>query len=275
MRIAQLSEIYLQHHLTITQKLFNLGQINRLDLYFTQSELSSAREKVLAAKSEIDVWQIRLSNLTGLTISANDSLITLNEFSLTRNLSVDTLIAAALRYNPAISILNQQIKIVNLQQKLIQTSRLPKIYFGGGYILDNDPTSGGNYAAIRGGLQFPILDWGMRKNKAQAFQLQAESVEETREAFLIELRMELQQLVSQIKRFGNLLLLKEKTIQQAQKTYDYTEMNYQAGIATNTDVLLAQKALIATKVSREKVIFTLHVIQSQIETLIGKTGIQE
>ncbi|MFQ6114837.1 MAG: TolC family protein, partial [bacterium] len=188
MRIAQLSEIYLQHHLTITQKLFNLGQINRLDLYFTQSELSSAREKVLAAKSEIDVWQIRLSNLTGLTISANDSLITLNEFSLTRNLSVDTLIAAALRYNPAISILNQQIKIVNLQQKLIQTSRLPKIYFGGGYILDNDPTSGGNYAAIRGGLQFPILDWGMRKNKAQAFQLQAESVEETREAFLIELR---------------------------------------------------------------------------------------
>lgn len=273
--IARLSEIYLKHHLTITQKLFNLGQIDRLDLYFTQSELASAREKVLAAKSEIDVWQIQIANLTGLPISSSDSLDFSDEFSLSKNLSADSLLIEALHHSPMISILDQQIRLAKLQEKLIKSSRLPRVYLGGGYVFDNDPTSEGNYGTIFAGLQFPILDWGVRKNKAQTFRLQAESLGATRKTAELKLRTNLERLTTQMSHFRNLLLLKEKTIHQAQKTYDYTEINYQAGIATNTDVLLAQKALIAAKVSEENVIFTLQVIQSQIETLIGKTGVQE
>lgn len=269
MNIVRLSEIYLSHHLGVTQKLFKLGQIDRLDLYFTQSGLAAAREKILAANSEIDAWQIQLANLTGLTISSGDSLI-LDGLSSSQNFSTDTLLSVALRHNPAISIMDQQIKIIDLQKKLVRNSRLPKLFVSGGYILDNDPTSGGDYATISGGLSLPILDWGIRKNKAQTFQLASESLEATKQAFFIELRTNVQQLVSRLKHFRKLVSLKEETMQQAQKTYDYTELNYQAGIATNTEVLLAQKALIAAKVSRERVILRLYLIEAQIENLIGK-----
>lgn len=269
MHIARLSEIYLSHHLEVSQKLFKLGQIDRLDLYFTQFELAAAREKILAAQTEIDAWQIQLANLTGLTISSGDSLI-LGKLSMGQNFSADTLFPIVLSHNPAIFILNQQINTIQLQKKMVRNSRLPKIFVNGGYILDNDPTSGGDYAAISGGLSFPILDWGIRKNKAQTYQLESESLEATKQAFLVELRTNVQQIISRRNHFKKLLSLKEETMQQAQKTCDYTELNYQAGIATNTEVLLAQKALIAAKVSRQRVILGLYLIEAQIENLIGK-----
>jgi len=275
MQIARLSEVYLKHHLNITQRLFSLGQISRLDLYFTQSELASAREKVLAAGSEIDKWQIQLSNLTGLKITSEDSLMLADQFLPANNLSPDSLLAVALQENPTLLIWDQQVRMAGLQERIVRSSRFPKIYFGGGYVFDNDPTSGGNYGVISCGLQFPIFDWGMRKNKAEVFHLQTESLKAARKAFLLELRTNIERLVSQMSHLQNLLLLKEKTIKQAQKTYDYTEIDYQAGIATNTDVLLAQRALTSAKVSREKVILTLQIIHSQINTLLGQTGVPE
>ena len=274
-RIARLSEAYLKHHLNITQKLFSLGQINRLDLYFTQSELASARERVLAVSSESDRWRIQLSNLTGLKITSKDSLILIHQFPMGDNLSSDSLFAVILQKNPMLLIWSQQIRMAALQEKLVKSSRFPKIYFGGGYVFDNDPTSGGNYWVLSGGIQFPLFDWGMRKNKAETFHLKNESLKAARKAFLLELRTDIEQLVSQVNHLRSLLLLKEKTIQQAQKTYDYTEMNYQAGIATNTDVLLAQRALTAAKVSREKIILTIQITYSQINTLLGQAGVLE
>lgn len=274
LQIARLSEKYLEHHLDVSQKLFKLGQISKLDLFFTQSELAAARENILVAGSNVDEGQIQLSNLTGLKIASTNSLSLQKNFPSPQNISPATLIYEAERYNPAISIFNQQIQISKLQKKLIQSSRLPQIYVGGGYVMDNDPTSGGNYAALIGGLQFPVFDWGMRKNKGLAFDLQSGSLAAARDAFLLELQTELQRLATRMEHFKNLLILKEKTVQKAQETYDYTEISYQSGIATNTEVLLAQKALIAAKVSKEKVALTIRQIQAEIELLIGKIGVK-
>lgn len=275
LRIARLSERYLQHHLEVSRQLFRLGQIDRLDLYFTQSELARTREKILAAQSEVDSYRIQLSNLTGVSIASDDSLPAPDELYPTAAFPVDTLLVRALRYNPGIAILNRQIELAGLQANLIRKSRLPKIYIGGGYIFDNDPTSGGNYGTISGGLQFPVLDWGNRKHKARAIRLKAASLKLTRDAYILELRTRLESLVTRLDHFGKMLNLKEETIRQAQKTYDYTERNYRAGIASNTEVLLAQKALTEAQISREKLIFTLHLIESQIENLIGQSGVSE
>lgn len=272
LQIARLSEKYLKHHRAVSQKLFRLGQIDKLDLFFTQSELAAARERILLALARVDEGQIQLSNLTGLKISGKDYLRLQKNISLPINQTAASLLAEAKKFNPTFSIINQQIQISRLQKRLILSSRWPKLFVGGGYVLNNDPTSGGSYGALFGGLQFPVFDWGRRSYKGLSFQLEGKSLEATRDAFLLELKTELTRLSKRMEYFNNLLILKEKTASQAQETYDYTERSYQSGIATNTDVLLAQRSLIAAKVSKEKVLLAIRQIQADIEFLIGKTG---
>ncbi|GBD86677.1 outer membrane efflux protein [bacterium BMS3Abin03] len=275
MRIAKLSESYLEHHLAVNEKLYSIGQIKELDFYFTQSGLLRAKEDVLAAQSEIESWQIQLSNLTGFNLSSTDSLEMLEEFTFSRKFSVDSLLEEAHRFNPAVSILEKQTELVNIQANLIRNSRMPKIYLGGGYVFDSDPTSGGNYSKISGGLLIPIFDWGTRSNKVQSFQLKAESIKSTELTLLLELKTKLKSLVNRMDNIKKLLALKDTSIKQAQKTYNLTLINYKAGISTNTDVLLAQKALIESKISKEKLIFLLYEIESQIENLVGKPEVKQ
>ncbi len=275
LNIAKLSESYLEHHLSVNKKLYDIGQIKRLDFYFTQAALSRAKEEVLAAQSEIETWQIELSNLTGFNISSSDSLETPEEFSFGKNYSVDSLLEEARQFNPAISILDQQIELANVQANLIGSSRMPKIYLGGGYVFDSDPTSGGNYNTINGGLLIPVFDWGARSNKSQSLILKAEAIKSTKQTLLLELETKLKSLVNRMNNLKKLLALKDTSIAQAQKTYELTLINYKAGISTNTDVLLAQKVLIESKASKEKLIFTLYEIKLQIENLIGKPEVIE
>jgi len=273
--IAKRSESYLKHHLAVNEKLYEIGQIKRLDFYFTQAALSRAKESVLATQSEIETWQIQLSNLTGFNILSSDSLEMPEKFSFKKNYSVDSLLEEAKQFNPALSIFDKQVELGKVQASLIENSRMPKVYLGGGYVFDSDPTSGGNFSTINGGLLIPIFDWGTRSNRAQSIQLKVESVKSTKRTLLRELETKLKSLVNRMENVKKLLALKDTSIAQAQKTYELTLINYKAGISTNTDVLLAQKVLIESKASKEKLIFTLYEIESQIENLVGKLEVKQ
>ena len=270
LRIAKHSESYLEHLLAVNAKLYRIGQIKQLDYFSTQSELSRAKENVLAAESEIESGQIRLSKLTGFNLSSIDSLEIPGEFKYSKKYSVDSLLEKAHSFNPAVLIIDKQIELENIRANLIRNSRMPKIYLGGGYVFDNDPTSDGNYGSVSGGLLIPIFDWGSRSNKVQSIQLRVESVKSIKQTLFHELKTKLKLLVNRIGNLEKLLVLKDSSIKHAQKTYDLTLINYKAGISTNTDVLLAQKSLMESKVSKEKLIFSLYKIESQIENLVGK-----
>ncbi len=270
--ITRISEKYLRHHLQISRQLFHLGQIDRLDLYTTERELARVRENILAAEAEVDAYRIELANLTGLPVAATDSLSVPPDFHSGITLAPDSVLLTRLSQNPTLTILERQMQQARLQANLERKSRFPRLYLGGGYTFDNDPTSDGNYGSIAGGLQLPILDWGKRRQRAQSFRLQAQSLQATRKALLLELRTRLQALLTRLHHFTRMLAFKEETIRQAQKTYQYTELNYRAGTTGNTEVLLAQKALFEARVSREKLVYTLHLIEAQIENLIGQAG---
>jgi outer membrane protein TolC len=275
LRIAKNSESYLEHLLAVNKKLYSIGQIKQLDYFSTQSELSLALENVLAAESEIESSKMRLSKFTGFNLSLTDSLEVPKEHELLRNLSIDSLLSEAHRFNPALKILDKQIELEKIRANLIKNNRMPKIYLGGGYVFDNDPTSDGNYGAISGGLLIPIFDWGARSYQVQSVQLKAESIKSVKQTLLRELKTELELLTNRIANIKKLLLLKDNSIKQAKKTYELTLINYKTGISTNTEVLLAQKAYMESKVSKEKVIFTLYKIESQIENLIGKPEVRQ
>jgi len=268
--VARLSESYVRHHLKVSRKLFALGQVRRLDLYFSQSELAKTRERILTAQSQITSGQIRLSALIGIKIASNDSLPVPLLPTKLFNAAPEDLLEQARKFNPALSLFERRIQLLNRRVNRIKKSRWPKVFVAAAWVYDNDPASGGNYGAVLGGLQIPVFDWGNRSYRMQALQLQAQALSSARRAFLLELDSRLKALANRIRYFKQFLKLKEKSIAQAQKTYDFTELNYRRGLASNSDVLLARKMLIEAKYSKEKLVFNLQVIGAEIENLLGK-----
>lgn len=274
-RIVAVSEAYLQHHLMVSQGLFRVGQIDQLDLYRTQAALAAAQEAVTTAKNKWRQWQIRLQNLTGLTVSETDSLALQAGELIVPVVSLDTLMAEVRRINPAVALLEQQIHETELREKLVRAGWLPTVAISGGFVLDNDPTSGGNYAVIQGGLQLPLVDWRQRKNKAESFRLHRQSLVETQKALLLDIRTRLQQLLAQQGYLKSLQVLKAKTLLQAAQAYFLTEKSYKAGLATNTDVLLAQKEWIQARLSQENIRLQLRLTNAKFDLLIGRTGVSK
>ncbi|NOY78450.1 MAG: TolC family protein [Calditrichaeota bacterium] len=274
-RIAQMSKAYLQHHLEISRGLFRLGQIDQLDLYRTQANLSASEEAVAAAENDCRQWQIQLQNLTGLTISERDSLVLPVSRWTPADISPDSLLAAAKRGNPALAVLDEQIQQTQIRERLVRASRFPTAALSGGFVFDNDPTSGGNYAVVQLGLQLPLVDWHQRKNQAQAFRLHRESLEETRKTLLLDIRTQIEKLLAQLGYLENLETLKARTLLQARKAFFLTENSYQAGVASNTDVLLAQKEWIQTRLAQEEVRLQMRVVQAELDLLIGRMGVHQ
>ncbi|NIA10634.1 MAG: TolC family protein [Nitrospiraceae bacterium] len=270
-RTALMSEAYLQHHLEISRRLFRLGQIDQLDLYRTQANLSSAEEGVAAATNRCQQGRIQLQNLTGLALSEADSLVLPKKTWDASEIPLDTLLVSAQRSNPALALLEKQIQQTKIQERLVRASRLPAVTLSGGFVFDNDPTSGGNYAVVQGGLQLPLVDWNQRKNQVQAFQLQRES--QTEKAFSLDIRTQIEKLLAQLQYLRNLDTLKARTLSQARTAYFLTEKTYQAGTTSNTEVLLAQKEWIQAKLSRETVHLQIRLTQSELEFLIGRLGV--
>ncbi len=273
LRVAGVSRTYLQHHLKISKALFRVGQIDRLDLFRTQARLSEAREAVATAKNRCKQCRIQLRNLTGLALSENDSLIWPLEEIETSHPTLDTLLAQARRNNPALKLLEQEIRRTKLRQKLVHASRLPSVTLSGGFVLDNDPTSGGNYAVVQGGLRLPLVDWRSRKIQKQALRLHAASLRETQKALLLEIRTQLESLFAQLRYLNSLKVLKGKTLSEARQAYFLTEKTYRAGAATNTDVLLAQKEWIRAKLARETIDVQIQFARAELDFWLGKTGV--
>jgi len=272
-RIAQMSETYLQHHLEISRELFRLGQIDQLDLYRTQANLATAEEAVAAAGNHCRQWQIQLQNLTGLAISESDSLVLPGSNWDASEIPLDTLLVETRRSNPTLALLEKQIQQTKIQERLVRASRLPAVMFSGGFVSNNDPTSGGNYAVVQGGFQLPLVDWHQRKNQMQVFRLHRESLVETQKALLLDIRTHIEKLLTQLQYLKNLETLKAKTLSQARMAYFLTEKSYKAGVASNTDVLLAQKEWIQAKLSRETVHLQFRLTQAELDFLIGKMGV--
>lgn len=272
--IAKQSVLYLKHLFEVNEKLYRLGQIKSPDYFATKSELLNAQGIELNAESEVENSRIELSKLTGIKIKLRDSLEAPAGIKFTKSYSVDSLIAEAEKSNPALQILNEQIKLEKIRTELIKNSRMPKFYLGSEYVFDNDPTSDGNYGVISGGVLIPVFDWGRRSNEIQSVRLKTESIKFFRKTLLYEMKAKLELLVNKISTVKNLLVLKSNLIKQSEKSYEVALTNYKAGILTNTDVLLAQKALTEAKASEEKLIFTLNEIEAQIENLVGKPEVK-
>jgi outer membrane protein TolC len=132
--------------------------------------------------------------------------------------------------------------------------------------LFNNPT---NTPSVGLTLNIPIFDWGERKSEIKAAEAELKSTEIDLEIEKIDIQVNIRSLIRSIKNLENQILIQEKTVDNAELTYEINLERYRNGDLTSLDLGIIQSQLSDNKMALTNAIieYKLELLNLKIQTL--------
>ena len=118
-------------------------------------------------------------------------------------------------------------------------------------------------------LNIPIFDWGERKSEIKAAEAELQSTEIDLEIEKIDIQVNVRSIVRSIKNLENQIIIQNKTVDNAELTYDINLERYRNGDLTSLDLGIIQSQLSDRKMSLTNAIidYKLELLNLKIQTL--------
>ena len=274
-----------------TEDLFKNGLAAEYDLITAQVQLSNLKPQVLQAKSAIDITKLQLKMY--LSIPENVEIEvkgTLDDFRervlLGEDYSMD------ISENTTLRTLDIQRELLEHQEKLIQTTRMPTIAAFGqiSYIGQERVDLSGLMGGAMGGAaqpanqskfwwQYPInvgaqisipIFAGLKKsNQLREVRNQMRQLELQRQYAEDGVRLQVEQSINTLLTARETMLSNELTVEQAEKAYNISLTRYNAGAGTILELNSSQLALTQAQLSYSQSIYDYLSAYAQYEKALG------
>lgn len=274
-----------------TEDLFKNGLAAEYDLITAQVQLSNLKPQVLQAKSAIDITKLQLKMY--LSIPENVEIEvkgTLDDFRervlLGEDYSMD------ISENTTLRTLDIQRELLEHQEKLIQTTRMPNIAAFGqiSYIGQERVDLSGLMGGAMGGAaqpanqskfwwQYPInvgaqisipIFAGLKKtNQLREVRNQMRQLELQRQYAEDGVRLQVEQSINTLLTARETMLSNELTVEQAEKAYNISLTRYNAGAGTILELNSSQLALTQAQLSYSQSIYDYLSAYAQYEKALG------
>ena len=118
-------------------------------------------------------------------------------------------------------------------------------------------------------LNIPIFDWGERKSEIKAAEADIKSTEIDLEIEKINIQVNIRSIIRSIKNLENQIIIQEKTVDNAELTYDINLERYKNGDLTSLDLGIIQSQLSDNKMALTNAIIDLklELLNLKIQTL--------
>lgn len=274
-----------------TEDLYKNGLAAEYDLITAQVQLSNLKPQVLQAKSAIDITKLQLKMY--LSIPENVEIEvkgTLDDFRervlLGEDYSMD------ISENTTLRTLDIQRELLEHQEKLIQTTRMPTIAAFGqiSYIGQERVDLSGLMGGAMGGAaqpanqskfwwQYPInvgaqisipIFAGLKKtNQLREVRNQMRQLELQRQYAEDGVRLQVEQSINTLLTARETMLSNELTVEQAEKAYNISLTRYNAGAGTILELNSSQLALTQAQLSYSQSIYDYLSAYAQYEKALG------
>ena len=274
-----------------TEDLFKNGLAAEYDLITAQVQLSNLKPQVMQAKSAIDITKLQLKMY--LSIPENVEIEvkgTLDDFRervlLGEDYSMD------ISENTTLRTLDIQRELLEHQEKLIQTTRMPTIAAFGqiSYIGQERVDLSGLMGGAMGGAaqpanqskfwwQYPInvgaqisipIFAGLKKtNQLREVRNQMRQLELQRQYAEDGVRLQVEQSINTLLTARETMLSNELTVEQAEKAYNISLTRYNAGAGTILELNSSQLALTQAQLSYSQSIYDYLSAYAQYEKALG------
>ena len=231
---------FLEKHKAVASSLWKAGVKTRLDVLQTETEISITQEEEVRAGMEIKNSLLELARLTGFDENSI-SLKNISTASLVESVDVSSLNATAISANPMYKIIQSQVQTQQLRLSDIEAKQWPHIFMGGGYFVDGDPTSDGNYWSLQAGITIPIYHWKAIRNGKSLVMLMSESKSMELQNLERELTIHVNKTISRLEDLKKMLDVSQKRLKTLGESLDLAGLNYKAGWITNLEFLAVQQ----------------------------------
>lgn len=254
------------------------GRASELDLLRAEVARENLRPRLVEAENASELARLNLMRLVGLPLTQKVKLSSSLEVpDAGRESGVDPL---ALARRPALEAMARQVEIREGQIKVARGEFLPSVALQMNYGRQIFPTDAfrleGDWrtdwsATI--GVQIPIFSGLKRKAELDKARVELEQARlqlaQTRK--LVE--MEYEQARGERDRAVLEIEARGRTVEQAQRVHDLTELRYERGLATQLEVSEARLALLQARTNLAQALMDYHTAEAKLVRAVGGSSI--
>ncbi|RQD69860.1 MAG: TolC family protein [Halanaerobium sp. MSAO_Bac5] len=236
-RIREEALEIVNEHLRVVERRLELGTAIRQDLLQSQIEARRAQEELNSAQNNLKIARRRLAQLL---VSTEEYSPMRPEIDFEIILEQEELFAQAVENDLELLKLELNRKIIETRQKLERQHYRPDINLSGSYNWEGDEFLDEDSWSVTIGGSISLYDGGRAKISAEKEEKELEKLANNRQDFLENLDIEIESVILSVKENEELIELEELSLENAVENFEIANKSYEAGVASNTDVIDAQ-----------------------------------
>jgi outer membrane protein TolC len=262
-----------QEQLRITQVQIDAGRLSKLDAAAVERAIGERRQDVLLSEQQLLLRTLELRRLLGISSQASVRYFVATDVPKAAPAVTDAgpEIQKALDNNPQVKALREGRRLTQLEIAVARSTLLPRLDVTGEVSSTGD--RGPLKETLKDAVQFDSVGWQagfvfqmpvpnrLARGNRHAVELADESLLTDIEALSLEIRNQALAAISQMRTAKERLELAEATVGFATQNLDGEKLRFQAGRATNNDVILRQQELKSAEIQ---------VVRATVDLLSGE-----
>ena len=279
-----------------TEELYKNGLAAEYDYLTARVQRSNLDPQIIQLKNGISIAKLQLKMYLSIPEEVEIDVVgSLDDFKDMALLGTDY--ELDLENNTTIKTLDLQLEMLDHQEKLIQTTRMPTVAAFGqiSYIGQERSDLGGLLGGMTGGgatnveqskfwwqypislgaqISIPIFAGFKKTNQLREVRNQAEQLRIQRDYAEQGIRLQVQQSINTLLTARSMMLANAETVLQAEKAYEISLTRYEAGAGTILELNSAQLSLTQAQLSYSQSIYDYLAAFAEYEKALGKDSIE-
>ncbi|MBQ2239986.1 MAG: TolC family protein [Alistipes sp.] len=279
-----------------TEDLYNNGLAAEYDYITARVQRSNLDPQILQVKNGVEIAKLQLKMYLSIPEDVEVEVVgSLDGFKDVALLGADY--EMDIENNTTIKNLDLQLELLDHQEKLIQTTRMPTVaaFAQVSYIGQERSDLSGILGAMGGGattavkqskfwwqvpislgaqINIPIFAGFKKTNQLREVRNQREQLRLQRDYAEEGIRLQVQQSVNTLLTARSMMLANGETVLQAEKAYQISLTRYEAGAGTILELNSAQLALTQAQLSYSQSIFDYLTAYAEYEKVLGKDSVE-
>lgn len=260
----------LEEHLRNVEAKFSVGVVAKIDVLRSQVELADAQQELIKADNNYDMAVATLNNTIGLP-HATDTVINDELAHNEYNKSLEDCIAFSALHKPDILQAEKSVAVAKNNIMVARSGYLPQVSVVGSYGWDNDKFPGDEKSSWNVGavMSMSIFDSNKTRGAVDAAQGTLAQKEATYEQIKDNVFLSVRNSYLSLREAEKRIYTASVTVEQAREDYMISQVRYQAGVGTNTDVLDAQVAFTRAQTNYVQALYDYNTSWANLENSMG------
>jgi len=260
----------LESHQQVAKNLFDTGAITKNDLLQAEVRLSDSRQRLLTLRNQRAFSASRINTILSRPLNREVVPVEVSE-DLTAVPVLDSAWKAALLQRPEIRIVDQELKINELQETAKRSEYLPTFFADGSYDYSKNQflVHDDNWSLIFG-LNINLFNGGATKSEISKIKLRSGQIHEEKNRLLEDIRLEVERYYLDEQTARENVMTTKDAIRQAEENLRINKVRYEEGVGTATDVVDAIALLTMSKKNYYKALYDMRRAQAGLLYATGE-----